>query len=585
MTSAEPGEVLEIAQPLAPRPARDPDGEATQEEAQEEVPTDQLIVQFHPSRSRALAAPRTRASQLQALRSAAHAQGLVVIQARARGQDRAVLKLEQALPATQLRPAAQALAGQIAGVRRIEPDLKAQPQRVPTDPLYSQQWHYQGQPGSLNLAAAWDLSTGQDVVVGVVDTGVLPHADLSANLLSGRDFISSASAARDGDGRDGDGSDAGDGCSSGQSSWHGTHVAGTIAAAANNGQGGAGVAWDALLLPVRVLGCGGGYTSDITDGMRWAAGLLSDGTPPPSQPAKVLNLSLGGGGGCPSDFQSAIDEVMAAGVSVVVAAGNSNAAVSGFFPANCRGVITVASVGRGGARAPYSNYGPRVDVAAPGGNMAAGTAMGVLSTHNSGSLAPGADSYQFLQGTSMAAPHISGLVALMLARNPNLRPDEIRTLLRSTARAFPVTCSGCGTGIANAAAAVAAANVGAAVASAAAEQEPNDAHAQAQTLGSLPVKLSGHLGTLQDVDTYKVRVAPGVTVTARLLANPAANLSLVFRNAANVVMLRSDRAAGLADRLSWRNGSGAGVDLFIRIVRVTGTPGASTMDYTLEVAR
>ena len=360
-----------------------------------------------------------------------------------------------------------------------EPDQRMFILRTPDDPRYGEQWHYHAAAGGMNLPAAWDASLGEGAVVAVVDTGVLPHAELKAQLLPGYDFISDATVANDGNGRDADASDPGDWTNASEcgynnpdrdypSSWHGTHVAGTIAAASDNGLGVAGVAWKAKLLPVRVLGKCGGYTSDIVDGMRWAAGLPVPGAPTNANPAQVLNLSLGGSGSCSRTYSTAIAEIRAAGTSVVVAAGNSAQDASMATPANCAGVIAVAATDRQGGLAYYSNYGSTIDVSAPGGELYQGDMSGgILSTYNSGQNGAGGDSYGYLQGTSMAAPHVAGVVALMYAAKPTLRPDEVDSVLKSTARAFPVlsgsdrcTTSKCGSGIVDAAAAVAAVSGG-----------------------------------------------------------------------------------------------------------------------------
>ena len=157
------------------------------------------------------------------------------------------------------------------------------------------------------------------------------------------------------------------GCQVHNSSWHGTHTAGTIGAASNNGVGVAGVNWNSKILPVRVLGKCGGYTSDIADGMRWAAGLSVSGVPANANPAKVLNLSLGGYGACDATYQNAVNAIVAAGTTIVVSAGNSNADAVNYRPGNCTGVITVAATNRDGGRAYYSNYGSTVEISAPGG--------------------------------------------------------------------------------------------------------------------------------------------------------------------------------------------------------------------------
>jgi len=350
-------------------------------------------------------------------------------------------------------------------VEYVEVDELLQPLATPNDTRYNEQWHYFESTGGLNLPTAWDTSTGAGAVVAVLDTGYRSHADLAANLLPGYDMIDDTFVSVDGDGRDSDATDPGDWSNAGEcgfgqparnSSWHGTHVAGTVAAVTNNGTGVAGVAYDAKIVPVRVLGRCGGYTSDIADGIIWAAGGTVSGVPANSNPADVLNLSLGGGGSCATTTQTAIDSARANGAAVVVAAGNSSADAANFTPASCNGVISVASTDRNGARSYFSNFGAVVDLAAPGGDVTTGTGNGVLSTLNSGSTAPVADNYEFYQGTSMAAPHVAGLAALMKSADTTLTPDQIEATLKSTARAFPGSCSQCGSGIADAAAAIAA---------------------------------------------------------------------------------------------------------------------------------
>lgn len=343
-----------------------------------------------------------------------------------------------------------------------ELDAILHPMAVPNDPSYGSQWHYFESTAGINGPAAWDVSTGAGATIAVIDTGSRNHVDLDSKIVGGYDFISDAAVGNDGNGRDSDYNDPGDWTSAGEcysgspasnSSWHGTHVAGTIAAETNNGQGVAGVAWDADLVTVRVLGKCGGYTSDIADGIIWASGGSVGGVPTNSHPADVLNLSLGGSGSCPSTTQSAINTARANGATVVVAAGNSNANAGNYTPASCAGVITVAAVDRGGNRAYYSNYGSVVDVAAPGGETAT-PSNGVLSTLNTGTTSPGSDSYEYYQGTSMATPHIAGVAALLYANDPTITPDEVETAITSTARSFPGSCSQCGSGIVDAYAAL-----------------------------------------------------------------------------------------------------------------------------------
>ncbi len=364
-------------------------------------------------------------------------------------------------------------------VAYAEPDRIMQRTQTPTDPLYPQQWALFAPTANAygaNLPAAWDITTGNaNTVVAVIDTGYRPHVDLSGRILAGYDFINDTLLANDGNGRDNDARDPGDwitaaesrsgyfsGCPVSTSSWHGTHVAGTIAANSNNGAGVVGMDWQAKILPVRVLGKCGGYTSDIVDGMRWAAGLAVTGVPANPTPARVLNLSLGGSGSCTSSYQNAINAIVNAGSVVVVAAGNSNANAANYTPASCANVITVAATGPTGSRAYYSNYGTVVEISAPGGDKNInGSASGILSTLNAGTTTPGADSYGSYQGTSMATPHVAGLVSLLFAVDPTLTPAQVTAILQSNVTAFPAgsSCSTatCGPGIINAAAAVAAA--------------------------------------------------------------------------------------------------------------------------------
>ena len=320
-------------------------------------------------------------------------------------------------------------------IASIEPDTVMHAMVVPNDVQFGQQWSLFEPLGGINLPAAWDVTTGSPTVrVAVIDSGVVPHAELATRLVGGHDFIASTTESNDGDGRDADARDPGDyGCNGAASSWHGTHVAGIIGAAGNNSSGIAGINWSSGVVPARVLGRCGGYTSDIVDAMRWAAGISVPGVPANPHPARVQNLSLGGSGACSSSFQSAIDDVTARGTVVVVAAGNSNIDAGSTQPASCSGVIAVAATTRSGGRAAYSNFGSKITVAAPGG----GNGGGILSTLNAGATTPGADSYAQYQGTSMAAPHVSGVVSLMLSVNPTLTPAQVAQRLKSAARAFP----------------------------------------------------------------------------------------------------------------------------------------------------
>jgi serine protease len=349
-------------------------------------------------------------------------------------------------------------------VLSIQEDALMQPNLVPNDTFYDLQWHYHEATGGMNAEAAWDTHDGTGVVVAVLDTGITDHSDLNANVLAGYDFIDDLSVSNDGDGRDADPSDPGDWTSSfnqcffgsvpSNSSWHGTHVAGTIAAVTDNGQGVAGVAYGAQILPVRVLGTCGGFLSDIADGIIWASGGSVPGVPDNTTPAQIINMSLGGGGACDATYQDAIDIAVANGTTVVVSAGNSADDSSGYRPASCDSVINVAANDREGNIAFYSNFGDAVDVTAPGGETTIDE-NGVLSTLNDGAQSPGVEDYVNYQGTSMAAPHVAGAAALLYQADPSITPAEVEATLMATARPIPGDCAnGCGAGIIDARAAI-----------------------------------------------------------------------------------------------------------------------------------
>ncbi|QGZ53191.1 S8 family serine peptidase [Streptomyces sp. QHH-9511] len=356
-------------------------------------------------------------------------------------------------------------------VASVEPDIRAYAMAVtPNDTDYAKQWDLFEATGGMNVPPAWDKTTGSGVTVAVIDTGYAAHSDLASNVVAGYDFISTSADARDGNGRDADAKDEGDwnatdgecgtGSRASNSSWHGTHVAGTIGAVTHNTKGIAGIAYNAKIQPVRVLGKCGGSSSDIADAITWASGGSVPGVAANPTPAKVINLSLGGASStCPSVYQTAINGAVSRGTTVVVAAGNSNANTSGFTPANCSNVITVASTSREGNRSYYSNYGTIVDVAAPGGETRRATDTpgtvttpenGIHSTLNSGTTTQSLENYKPYQGTSMAAPHIAGLAALLKSAKTSLTPAEIESAIKTNARPLPGTCSGgCGTGIAD----------------------------------------------------------------------------------------------------------------------------------------
>lgn len=345
------------------------------------------------------------------------------------------------------------------------PNYLVQPLREPSDPNYTAQWNHK----TMNLPAAWDETTGSSsVVVAVIDSGIVAtHPDFGGRLLAAYDFVSDSALSADGDGRDSNPNDPGY-----QGVFHGTHVAGIIGAATNNGIGVAGVDWNARLLPVRALGPQTGEIADVLDAALWAAGLEPDPFANPN-PADVLNFSLGSieATPCSAIEQQVYDRIIGAGKIVIAAAGNTTDNAGFYTPGNCRNIITVGAITREGERAYYSNYGSRIDVMAPGGEQKdtnTSTTItaedGVLSLNASGE-------YLYLQGTSMAAPHVAGLAALMKALEPTATQADVRAALVSTAKPLSTTqcdaaessvmlsSSDCGAGAVDAAAALAALDV------------------------------------------------------------------------------------------------------------------------------
>lgn len=340
------------------------------------------------------------------------------------------------------------------------------------DPAANSDW-----VAAINAVTAWNYSTGgtagSGVIVAVVDTGIrADHPDLAGKLLPGYDFVNCDQTnctgsgltyyeANDGDGWDNDPSDPGDwvssqdktshpavfdsSCAIEDSSWHGTRVAGIIGAATNNGIGIAGIGYNARILPVRALGKCGGYDSDITAAMRWAAGLSVPGVPVNPNPAKVINLSVGGQDTCAQTaYPTVVSEIRAAGVAIVASAGNDSAAVNA--PANCSGVIGVTALRNTGTKVGFSSLGPEVSISAPGGNCGNSTGPCLFSidtTTNLGTTVPGTNDYTDQTnanlGTSFSAPIVSGTIALMLGANPTLTPSIITSRLQATATAFPQT--------------------------------------------------------------------------------------------------------------------------------------------------
>lgn len=381
--------------------------------------------------------------------------------------DASVVTTSAALTPAQAQQYMNALSAN-SKVASVSPDMRryatvdntSEPVKI-NDPKMNRMWSLTGEKG-ISALEAWGTTRGQGVTVAVLDSGITAHPDLDANVLPGYDFIAESAFSNDGNGRDSDPTDAGnwtvnDQCFTGSkatpSDWHGTHVAGTIAAIANNNEGIAGVASEAKIVPVRVLGACGGFDSDITDGIIWAAGGSVRGVPANQHPAQVINMSIGSEGTCTTPYRQAIAQANKRGSIVVVAAGNNNFDASKSSPGNCEDVITVGATDKNGKRSYFSNYGSRVDVSAPGGDRRY-WGGGILSTLNAGKTAPGKADYAEYQGTSMAAPHVAGIVALMKAVDPKLTYAQAKKVLQSTSQSVECDQSACGSGIVNAARAV-----------------------------------------------------------------------------------------------------------------------------------
>jgi serine protease len=560
--------------------------------------TDRLIVKYKDSvangKGPARSAPFSAARQ-SIVDRAGQQFGLKMKLDHVNGAGGHVMQLDRAMALADVARVAAELAARDPSVEYAEPDRIMTAQMTPNDPLYTNQWDYFDATAGLRLPAAWDKATGAGINVAVIDTGYRPHADLSGQILPGYDFIANTTMAADGNGRDSDASDPGDhtpagACGSGvpaqdePSSWHGTHVAGTIAAKTNNGVGVAGVAFGAKVVPARVLGRCGGYTSDIADAIIWASGGSVSGVPANANKARVLNLSLGGSGACDATTQNAINSARSRGAVVVAAAGNSNVNASNASPANCQGVIAVAAVGKSGGKASYSNYGTVVDVAAPGGDGGAG----ILSTLNAGTSTPASDNYAYYMGTSMATPHVAGVAALMLSANPNLTPDEVEARLKSSARAFPAACSGCGTGIVDAAAAVNAAkgtSTSPAPTPTQNEVESNNTLSTANAVTTSGTIVNGTMGSSTDTDFVLVQLPAGKTLSAMLtMGASTADYDLYIYNSAGTVLARSMNGAGSIDSASTANTTTATSARYVRVVYYSGGTGATSGKYSLKLS-
>jgi len=326
----------------------------------------------------------------------------------------------------------------VPGIRVAEPNYRYFPAREPDDEFFALQWNHP----LINLPDAWDITTGDpSVIIAVVDTGILgDHPDLNARLIPGYDFISDPASARDGDGIDSDPTDEGDlSGGPGNSSFHGTHVTGILGAVSNNGVDIAGVTWGCPIMPVRALGVGGGSSFDIGEAVRYAAGIANVSGEVPETPATVINMSIATAAGSPPStlMGNAIAEAVAQGIVVVVAAGNDGSSLPA-YPAAFPDSISVAACDPQLELAPYSNFGTTIDFTAPGGNLALdltgdGYGDGVLSLIGIETPEGIEFSLSFQHGTSMACPHLAGVVALMKSENPDLSVADVREILADTA--------------------------------------------------------------------------------------------------------------------------------------------------------
>ena len=346
-------------------------------------PVRQLIVKFRSDSAQtfSVATGRARATTL------SQKSGMAIAYRRPMSGLSHVYSLQQPMSQVEAYAIAKRLELSDPSIEFAEPDSIHRAFVVPNDPIYATaQWHYKAPDaansllGGINAPLAWDVSRGQGIIIAVLDTGIVLHPDLASNVVQGYDFISDPFISNDGDGRDANPSDPGDyvpanycalGDPAGNSSWHGTHVSGTIAAITNNGIGVAGVAYEARVLNVRVLGRCGGTTSDIADAMRWAAGLAVPGVPNNTNVAKVISLSLGALIACSATFQSAVSAATAAGALIVAATGNDFQGNQIGSPANCSGALAVTAHTLQGDNADYANIGPGTAISAPGGGSCA----------------------------------------------------------------------------------------------------------------------------------------------------------------------------------------------------------------------
>ncbi|MGQ1797940.1 S8 family serine peptidase [Kocuria oceani] len=414
--------------------------------APEDLPTDRMIVKYAGTvadaqkteilESAADQADVPEAEDTTELKTTADGADVVELSDEVTTEDAEKLAAEIAAdPAVEYaEPDRLVFAAQIPGMSDAETDRLASTAAAAYDPGVASMWALP----TLGAFNAWNTATGKGMTVGVVDTGFANHPDLDSKVIGGYDFVSSPALGNDGNGRDPDPRDPGTYSTYGQcysgspasnSIWHGTHVAGTVAAKRDN-YGTVGVAPDATLLNARALGaCGTGYVSDMADAVTWLAGEPVAGVPAAKKRANVINMSLSMYGSCPAVLQTAINKAWFKGIPVAVAAGNNYGAQAiNYAPGNCYNVITVGAVTSSRTVANYSNVGAAVDIYAPGDH--------ILSSGNTGARGPVAPNVRYDYGTSMATPHVAGTLALMKQKNPTLSSDQLKNLLLTSGDPF-----------------------------------------------------------------------------------------------------------------------------------------------------
>ncbi len=457
-------------------------------------PVSGLIIKLRPSADAASSREQPSALELRTrerMTAVAQSAGVLMQSHRAVGAELRLMRLPNAIQGNELDATLRRLRLH-PDVEYAEPDVRMKRMAVPNDRYFVEQWHLglsSVNPSALNMPSAWNKTTGTAAItVAVLDTGIIKtHPDLVGRFWDGYDFvaqevINGVDLSGDGNGRDADASDPGDYvtpaesvalgkdtagntiCQAENSSWHGTFIAGQIAAATNNSAGVAGINWAAKVLPVRVAGKCGAFLSDILDGMRWAAGLSVTGVPNNPNPARIINLSFGGSGACGASYQTVINEVRAAGSLLVVAAGNRQPGGIDNMqlkrPADCQGVLAVGGVQTDGAKTFYSYLGANMGLMAPSGDVrlnpdgstSKATSTLILSTSNDGTQGPGNNGYAYEPGTSFSAPLAAGVASLMLAINPALTPDALIARMKAGARphitvAGAPTCSATNTSV------------------------------------------------------------------------------------------------------------------------------------------